>query len=535
MIRRLQNNSSKDRHYDAIVIGSGMGGLTTASLLASVSKKRVLVLESHFKHGGFLHSFRRKKFVWDPGVHYIGEMQEGSLTRKCMDLVTGGTVGWRRINSPFERFLFPGESFDVPDGAKEYQQSLIARFPAEEKNIRRYFKDVKAVQNWTHRNFFSKQFSERIGSVISIGKKLAYTNTQSYIENRFQDPLLRAIATAQWPDYGTPPSHSAFGVHAAVAADFLNGGFYPIGGSQVIADGAVNVIESHGGKCLVNHPVEEILIKDNQAYGVRADRKGKSETFFAPIVISNAGARSTFTKLVPAEFGQPEREKLINVKNGTSAVILFLGLNDDPRKHGFEECNYWMYDGYNYDELLSNAQSQPPIVDGGFLSFGSLRNPGQEPHTAQIVCFSRESEWQEFASKPWLKRGTEYEQQKEERAEGMIEFFAQRYPKLRGLIEYQELSSPLTIKSFTGHHGGAIYGQECDVNRLSRDQWRIGTSVKNLYLTGSDVGLPGVNGALMAGVMAAGKLLGWLGMPRIMKKVFTQTAAKETTAEQTQR
>lgn len=525
MIRRIDNSESDGRNYDAIVIGSGMGGLATASLLASVGKKRVLVLESHFKLGGFLHSFRRKKYVWDPGVHYIGEMQEGSLTRKCMDLVTGGEVSWHQMKSPYERILFPGESFDVPDGAKDFQSSLIARFPAEEKSIRQYFKDVKAVQNWTHRNFFAKQFSATVGSLLSIGRRLALTNTQAYIENRFQDPLLRAIVTAQWPDYGTPPSQSAFGVHAAVVADFINGGFYPIGGSQVIADSAAEVIESHGGECLVNQPVKEILIKDNRAFGVRTERKGKSESFFAPIIVSNAGARTTFTNMVNADFGQEEREKLVNVKNGTSAVILFLGLNDDPRNHGFEECNYWMYGGYNYDLMHEKTKANPADIGGGFLSFGSIRNPGQEPHTAQIVCFSQEPEWQEFADKPWLKRGAKYEQQKQERAEGMIDFFAQRYPKLRDLIEYQELSSPLTIKSFTGHHGGAIYGQECDVNRLKRDEWRIGTSVKNLYLTGTDVGLPGVNGALMAGVMTASKLLGWFGTPRVMTKAFTQSPA----------
>ena len=275
---------------------------------------------------------------------------------------------------------------------------------------------------------------------------------------------------------------------------------------------------------MVNRPVQEILVKNNRAYGVSTEHKGKVESYFAPIVVSNAGARSTFSHLVPTEFGHAEREKLVGVENGTSAVILFLGLNDDPRHHGFEDCNYWLYNSLDFDEEAKQVQGEPIAITGGFLSFGSIRNPGQEPHTAQIVSFSREPEWQEFADKPWLKRGDEYTRKKDERAEVMINFFAERYPALRNLIEYQELSSPLTVKSFTRHHGGAIYGQECDRNRLQRDQWRIGTSVKQLYLTGSDVGLPGVNGALMAGVMTAGKLLGWFGMPRILTKAFTQAS-----------
>lgn len=97
--------SSSGNSYDAIVIGSGMGGLTTASLLAQFGKKRVLVLERHFKLGGFTHSFRRKKYEWDVGVHYVGEMQDGAMTRRLMDLVTRGGVKWNKIGSPYERFF----------------------------------------------------------------------------------------------------------------------------------------------------------------------------------------------------------------------------------------------------------------------------------------------------------------------------------------------------------------------------------------------------------------------------------------------
>ena len=100
----------------------------------------------------------------------------------------------------------------------------------------------------------------------------------------------------------------------------------------------------------------------------------------------------------------------------------------------------------------------------------------------------------------------------------MLDYVEKRMPGLRAIVDYQELSTPLTVKSFTGHWGGGIYGQACDKNRLFRDQWRIKTSLPNLYLTGSDVGTPGVNGAMMAGVMTAAKILGPFGLPRIFMR-----------------
>lgn len=518
--------------YDAIVIGSGMGGLTTASILAQIGKKRVLVVERHFKLGGFTHSFRRKKYEWDVGVHYIGDMQPESMTRGVMDLVTRKGVEWHKMNSPFERFVFPQGTFDVHDDEKRFQADLIERFPHEEQSLKAYFKDLRKAQGWVAKWFVSKQYSPLIANVMNyFGKNFAGMTTEEYLK-RIQDPLLRAILAGQWPDFGSPPSESAFGFHATVAADFLQGGFYPIGGSKEIAIHAAMAIEDHGGKCLVNHEVKSINVENGKACGITVVNKGKEIEFKAPIIISNAGAVTTFGKLVPSGTCEKEREKVARLKPGTSANILFLGLNDDPRKHGFDDCNYWIYSRLDHDTQARVRDGQPERVDGCFVSFGSLRNPGQEPHTAQIIYFSSEKDWDKYADTTWMRRGDEYEQAKAKIAEKLLAYADEHLPGLRKLVDYQELSTPLTVKSFTGHWAGGIYGQACDPNRLFRDQWSIGTSLRNLYLTGSDVGTPGVNGAMMAGVMTAAKLLGPLGLPRIFMKSHSLGKKPKPTSQQ---
>ncbi|MDX1925031.1 MAG: hypothetical protein SFV81_00855, partial [Pirellulaceae bacterium] len=130
-------------------------------------------------------------------------------------------------------------------------------------------------------------------------------------------------------------------------------------------------------------------------------------------------------------------------------------------------------------------------------------------------------EWQDFAETDWKKRGSAYEALKAQVAEDMLDFAEARMPGLRKLIEYKELSTPLTVKSFTGHWGGSIYGQAYDINRLFRDKWPITGSIRNLYLTGCDVGTSGVNGALMGGAMTAAKILGATGLPRVMMKAMS--------------
>ncbi len=507
--------------YDAIVIGSGMGGLTTASLLAQVGKKRVLVLERHFKLGGFTHSFRRKKYEWDPGVHYVGQMQDGSMTRRLMDLVTGKLLKWRKTGNIYERFIFPEITFEVPDGEVQFKNKLIEYFPHEKVSIEAYFRDVRKAQGWVAKWFFSKLLPKWMGEfMLCSGRSLALQTTAQYL-SRFQDERLRAILSAQWPDFGSPPSESAFGFHSTVTADYFDGAYVPSGGGKRIAESIQATIEENNGRCLVNHEIKEILVQEGKVAGVTAVHKGNEIKFLAPIVISNAGAYTTFNQLVSKTYCHNERRLLSAIKRGTSACIAFLGLNDDPRRHGFDDANYWIYSRYDHDASARKRDGEFDRIDGAFVAFASVKDPELKHHTAQIVTFSDAETWEHFKDGTWKNREAEYEAFKLQTTKNLIQYAESRLPGLSNLIEYSELSTPLTVKHFLGHAGGQIYGQPCDPGRLSDRQWRIETSLKGLYLTGSDVGTPGINGALMGGVFAAAKVMGVLGFARIMAKAYS--------------
>jgi all-trans-retinol 13,14-reductase len=507
--------------YDAIVIGSGIGGLTAASLLAQIEGKQVLVLERHFKPGGYTHSFRRGRFSWDPGLHYVGQMGREEQGRALFDLVTGGRVEWHPLPSPMERFVYPGFEFAVPVGADNYREELRRAFPGEARSIDRYFRDVSAAAGWYARRVAAGALPGVVGGPLTWpGRGLALMTTREYLDGHFQDRTLRALLASQWADYGLPPAQSPFALHALIVSHYLDGAWYPAGGGDAIAAAVRPIVESAGGSLVVNAEVTEVLVERGAAVGVRGvHSRGATRTEFtvrAPLVLSDAGAHATYGRLLPASLGLTERVPATGAS--TSMVELFLGLSTSPRTLGVQGENVWISTGLDHDAAFARRgdvlRGSPPAC---LVSFPSLRNPEARGHTAEVVTCADHADFAAWAGRPWKRRGAEYEALKQRISEALIDLADRHLSGLRDLVCYQELATPLTLEHFGGHGQGAAYGLAPTPERLRAPALGPRTPVRDLVLTGSDAGTLGFLGALMGGVAASALVLGANGFPRIMQ------------------
>jgi all-trans-retinol 13,14-reductase len=532
---------------DVIVIGSGIGGLTLASLLAQLQHKRVLVLERHFQPGGFTHQFSRGKYHWDVGLHYVGQMEKTSLMRQMFDLVTRSQVEWARLSEPFERFSYPGFEFNVHGDPQRYVADLIGRFPDERAAIRTYFNDVsRAARALT---FTALQTNTQgwlrlltTAGRLWTGRHLALT-TKDYLQLRFRNPMLRTLLASQWGDYGLPPAASAFPVHATIAHHYRNGAYYPVGGAGRIAESVRRIVEDAGGQVLARREVTEIIIEDGRATGVRVRITGTREPrdavdYYAPIIVSDAGPAATYLRLVPQSHPLTFREELcrfVQQHSPSTHVCLYVGFSADPRSLGIGGGNIWIYQDTDHDACFARRSKalEQGAPEQAYVSFPSLRDPQATlAHTAEIITFADYDQFARWRDQPWLHRDEDYAQFKERIAEGLLRLVESRLPGFSSLVAQWELSTPVTNEHFTGHDRGGIYGLTGFAERFNSKscEWTsVRTPIPGLYLTGVDaMRVAGIVPGMISGIVTLSALPGGLSLASAFKEGRRRAHATNT-------
>lgn len=501
--------------YDAIVIGSGIGGLTTAALMATHAGKRVLVLERHYTAGGFTHTFRRKGYEWDVGVHYIGEVHdERAEVRRIFDDITDGKLKWADMGEVYDRIVIGDDEYDLVKGRKNFIAKLTEYFPEEEDNIKEYVRRVKQTIKDGQFFFLDKALPGPVSAVLGplLRRKAMKASGQTVAEVLAEitdNKRLRAVLAGQYGDYGLSPKEGSFFIHCMVVNHYFEGGAYPIGGSARIAETILPVIERAGGKVLTNAPVDEVIVKKGRAVGVRLE-DGKE--LFAPVIISNAGVVNTINRLLPAEvakkYGFDQCVK--SVEPSVAHMSLYIGCKKTASELNLEKRNQWVYPGEDHDASIENFLTDPdnnplPVA---YLSFPSAKDPSFEERypgkaTVEVVSLAPFEWFKKWEDTKWKKRGDDYDALKEKYTQRMLEALYKQCPQLEGNIDYMELSTPLSTKTFASFASGEIYGLAHTPARFKELWLRPRTPIKGFYLTGVDICSCGVAGGLFGGVLTS--------------------------------
>lgn len=513
--------SQVDDDWDAIVIGSGIGGLTPAGLLARECQ-RVLVLERHTTAGGCTQVFRRAGYEWDAGLHYLGEVHRPtSALRRVFDHISGGALEWAPMPDVYNRIVIGDREYEVPSGVAKFTERMKGYFPDEADAIDTYVRLVFDVTRsaktfFAHRALPPSIADDTYEQLCAPFLEYADRTVTEVLAELTSDQELVAVLCGHFGDYSLEPWRASFAMHAMLIRHYIDGANFPVGGSGRIAETIAATIRAAGGRVLIGAEVASILVDtDGVCRGVTMT---DGHVFRAPVVISDAGIETTVNKLLPADVAAATglAEHCQDRESSLGWVALNIGIKESTAELGLGGGNIWAHAGADLRERMTAYQADPhthpmPVY---FLSFPSAKDPSWEERypgrtTIDICGLTTWSLFEPFAGTRWMRRGEEYDRLKQRLTDELLGQVLRFCPQLAGKIEHVELATPLSFNHFLGRTKGDFMSLAHTPERF-RQRWISAHSpVPGLYFSGQDVVAAGISGAMIGGVTAASAVLGY--------------------------
>jgi len=504
---------------DTIIIGSGIGGLSCGAILSKIGKK-VLVLEQHYIAGGCTHTFEDKGYEFDTGVHYIGNIEK---RKKVFDLLTEKPIEWDQMGKLengycYDEINIEGKMYYLRSGEYLFLKEIENTFPDELKNVKRYIQDVKKIASkdmffllkvikWKWLSGFLNLIAGR--QFRKYLHMTALEGVQQYTSNK----ELQAVLLGQFGDYGKLPSKESFFLHCSIVNHYLNGGWFPRGGSSMIAKQLIPTILHSGGRVLVRKKVKQILVNaKKQAYGVEMENGDK---IFAKTIISACGIPNTWKRLVDKQFVPKSiKQNIDDLGVSCSFMYVFVGMKCTPETLQLRSSNIWHWPDKDYDKMMNEFDKYPLIAPMpmfiGFPcakdSMWNTRYPNKS--NAVILTMMKYEHVKQWEKEKQGKRGKDYEDFKQKMGNRILEEgLYHYYPEARKYVDYVEVASPLTFNHYINSLQGEAYGLENYPSRFKTIDWlRPETHIENLFLTGQDICTLGITGALMSGVITTSRI-----------------------------
>ncbi|SEI72109.1 Flavin containing amine oxidoreductase [Dyadobacter koreensis] len=482
------------KEYDFVIIGSGLGGLACAYILASEGYS-VMVLEKNHQIGGHLQVYSRDKAIFDTGVHYVGSMNKGeNLYQFFKYFGILDKMKFKRLDDDkFDVIRFDdGFEYAYGQGYEEFQKNMIGYFPDEKEAILTYCKKIKDT---------CKKFPlynlEVSGENYQMDSSIMELNAYEYIASITKNERLRNVLAGSNQLYAGVKEMTPFYVHALIMNSYLSGAYKFIDGGSQIAIQLSKGIRNFGGEILKRKKV--VAAEYNEAGEVSAVVLENGEKFRAKQYISNIHPAVTIDIFGEHRFLQVYRNRIKNLKNSISTFLVHFSFHENA----FEYLNYNIYQHHIEDVWGGVEYDKETWPQTYFICTPFISKHKKYAESMSIMTYmdadetARWSETMHTVAEPG-KRGEGYEEFKKQKEEQVIRRVEEVFPGIREKIKAVHSASPLTFRDYIGNKDGSLYGVMKNSASPTRTQINTKTRIPNLHLTGQNISMHGILGVTVS-------------------------------------
>jgi phytoene dehydrogenase-like protein len=454
--------------YDAVIIGSGIGGLVCGCYLAQTGLK-VLIIEQHYKPGGYCTSFERQGYRFDVGVHYVGSIKRGVLGKILKELDLERQLRFKQFD-PADKIIMPDSVTYIRANPNDTIKEFIKSFPKNKKNIEAFFSFA-----------MQKDFIE----IYSKVKKLSF---KELLDSYFTNNNLKSTIGSLLRNLALSPSMTpALNAIIFLREFTLDPGYYPLGGMQQIPDALVEKFKKLGGELALKKRVIKIKTNGEEVKSVVTEDWNE---ITAKVIISNVDLTKTFKSLL--EIKTEETIAVEKLLPTSSMFVVYLGLNVNLKNFLKESAEIWHFPDYDSEGYLPPSREE--LLGGRkfglMISFPYLHDP--------VLSNSKKSTVQIFSFAP-LENEQFWETNRDFICNNILNKTEEILPFLnRNFIEVRNTATPHSFYRYTSNLNGACFGWIPSTTDKNFSGFKNKTSIKGFFLcgqwcnNGNDVGVSGV-------------------------------------------
>ncbi|REH01563.1 phytoene desaturase family protein [Flavobacterium aquicola] len=490
------------KHYDVVIIGSGLGGLVSAIILAKEGYS-VCVLEKNNQFGGNLQTFVRDKTIFDTGIHYIGGLSEGqNLYRYFKYIGIMDSLNLKKMDEDgYDIISFEDVDMEFPhaQGYENFTNQLIKFFPDEREAINKYCEAI--INTCDTFPLYNLSAEGRYDNdILSV-------NAKDFIASLTDNKMLQAVFAGSNFLYAGSGEKSPFYVHALTVNTYMQSSWRCINGGSQITKQLIKQLKNYGGVVFKYKDVNQLVVEDNSI----TTAKMKDGTSVAgKYFISNIDPKITLKLAGENHFRKAFVNRISSLEGSISAFSLYVVFK--PKTFKYLNKNYYhcknsseVWDAQNYNE-----ENWPKAF---MASMNASKKDDGWAEGMTFITYMKYSDLQ-----PWKDtfntvadvndRGESYEDFKTRKTNRFLEEIEKKFPGIKDCIKSVHTSTPLSYRDYIGGYNGNMYGYEKDCENPMKTFIPSKTKLDNLYLTGQSINMHGVLGVTIGAVVTCSEILG---------------------------